>query len=396
MKIINNKILLVVLISTLIGGLSGAVGAIVARVYLMEEIFNLPLMGSDINLSGNINNAGLIIRDAKKIIIEQNDKVSETAANVKTGIVGIFNKIEISETSAANSKKSEPADFRIENYYQLDTELAQGFIITSDGWILSAYIPETYKNDIASSAKAAILDKYAVISSDNKIYPVIDIVLDSANKIAYWRIAANDLPVKRFAASSEIKGGQIVVASNWQGDIFLSSIASIVIGDDAQTKSSDNFSIKIELADLLGKDFGAGFLFNLNNEIVALLDADGKIESANNLLVGMNSLFKTEKIAYPRLGVNYISLDNLLDSQKSVNLKGALIYPNKNGIAIEKNSAAALVGLKAGDIITKINNTEINKDNNLSLLIAKYLPGDEILIEYTRADKTATAKAILK
>ncbi len=396
MKIINNKILLVVIISTLIGGLSGTVGAIVARVYLMEEIFNLPLMGSDINLSGNINNAGLIIRDAKKIIIEQNDKVSETAANVKTGIVGIFTKIEISETNAANSKKSEPADFRIENYYQLDTELAQGFIITSDGWILSAYIPETYKNDIASSAKAAILDKYAVISSDNKIYPVIDIVLDSANKIAYWRIAANDLPVKRFAAASEIKGGQIVVASNWQGDIFLSSIASIVIGDDAQTKSSDNFSIKIELADLPGKDFGAGFLFNLNNEIVALLDADGKIESANNLLIGMNSLFKTEKIAYPRLGANYISLDNLLDSQKSVNLKGALIYPNKNGIAIEKNSAAALVGLKAGDIITKINNTEINKDNNLSLLIAKYLPGDEILIEYTRADKTATAKAILK
>lgn len=113
MKIINNKILLVVLISTLIGGLSGAVGAIVARVYLMEEIFNLPLMGSDINLSGNINNAGLIIRDAKKIIIEQNDKVSETAANVKTGIVGIFNKIEISETSAANSKKANQLIFAL-------------------------------------------------------------------------------------------------------------------------------------------------------------------------------------------------------------------------------------------------------------------------------------------
>jgi len=64
-----------------------------------------------------------------------------------------------------------------------------------------------------------------------------------------------------------------------------------------------------------------------------------------------------------------------------------LIYKNLDGIGVIKGSPAALAGLKERDIITHIDNIEINKDNDLKQVLQNYLAGDKIIIRYIRNKK---------
>jgi serine protease Do len=62
---------------------------------------------------------------------------------------------------------------------------------------------------------------------------------------------------------------------------------------------------------------------------------------------------------------------------------------------VQKESAAEAAGLKEGDVITKVNDTEINKPEDLSEIIRKQKPGDEVTINYLRDGKKKSAKAKL-
>lgn len=392
MKNFNNRIIIIAILATVFGTLSGIVGTIITRVYLLEDIFNLPLLG-DINLSGGIDNiSGLVIRNAKKIVIEQNDKVDETVNNVKSGIVGIYEKI---DNTVVDPKKT-TTSFIPSDYYDSKGEDGQGFIVTSDGWIVSNFIPDSYKNESATGTKEAIFKKYVVVSNDKKIHQVKNIIIDPLGKYAFWQITASDLPVKRFVNQEDIKNGQLIVATNWDGEVLISSIISKTENENELIRSSDDFFAVIKIAEKSGSDSLEGFIFNLNSEIIGIINTDGQAELVSNLIPCMSCIFKTGKIAYPKFGVNYIDLSRVFNSEKNNTAKGALIFPNKSGVAVLKGGSASVAGLKEGDIITKVNNTEINSDTSLTSQINKYLSGDELTVEYIRDNKTATVNVVLK
>ncbi len=76
-------------------------------------------------------------------------------------------------------------------------------------------------------------------------------------------------------------------------------------------------------------------------------------------------------------------------------LSGALVYKNKQGIAVVKNSAAESAGLKEGDIIISIDGVKINQDNDLADMIQRHIAGDKIRISYARAGKTYDVEIVL-
>ena len=99
--------------------------------------------------------------------------------------------------------------------------------------------------------------------------------------------------------------------------------------------------------------------------------------------------------------MNYLDLTESLGLSNDVTenrLKGAVLIGDakRNIMAVAENSPAAKAGLKAGDIILKINNEEINERNSLTKLIQDYTPGKEIILTISREGKEQEVKVILE
>ncbi|MCK5509936.1 PDZ domain-containing protein [Candidatus Parcubacteria bacterium] len=389
MKKTNNKIILIVVLATIFGMLSGLVGTVIARVYVLEKAFNIPLLG-EINLSGNyFGQQGLVIRGAKKVIVEQNTKALETINSANNSIVAIFEKKKITDEKSDKNIKN-----IIETAYNLKDEVGQGLVITSDGWIISSYTPKSYNSDIATKTKENIIAGYVIIDNNKKIYSIEKIILDTVTGYSFWKIQANDLPVKVFVEAKNVHNGQMVLAVNWDGSSFLSTIVDKNKDDKKLYKTSDNFFNKIKLAAVPSSDFWGSFVFNLNSDLIALIGNKGEIKLISDLAPCIDCLLGNEKIEYPKLGINYLDLSDFVFNKDHIN-KGALIYPNETGTAVNKGSLAEKAGLKTGDIILSINNILLDETNKLENILKHFSVKDEILIKYLRDNKEFEVKIVL-
>jgi putative serine protease PepD len=63
--------------------------------------------------------------------------------------------------------------------------------------------------------------------------------------------------------------------------------------------------------------------------------------------------------------------------------------------SVEPAGPAAAAGLKAGDVVTKLDNHVLADGTDLIALVRKYAPGTVVPIEYRRGSKTATASVTL-
>lgn len=380
---INSKILGIVILSTIFGLSSGMVGTLLTRVYLLEESFNVPMFG-EIDLSGSsYAGQGLVISNPKKVVVEQNNKVTETVKSVSGNIVGIFEK--------KVPAKPEETLLDLNSYYSKKDKIAEGLIITSDGWILSNYIPQELKEanfkkeELLTQKKAEVENSYVIITSDNRVYVVDNVMIDDLRSLSFWHVSETAFPVKKFVLRDELLNGQILVGVDWDKNVVLSSILGVKQLNKTAVKSSDDFFEEILLSDELNSEFGDGFFFDLNGNLAAVRNLSGKIIPIYSYQSCINCLLNGDEVVRPSLGVNYVNLSELVPVDNEMKeLKGALIKKDAKGVAVIKDSAADLAGLTEGDIIISVNNVEVNKTNDLSHIISTYKSGDEVLIIFDR------------
>jgi S1-C subfamily serine protease len=107
--------------------------------------------------------------------------------------------------------------------------------------------------------------------------------------------------------------------------------------------------------------------------------------------------FGTVQRAY--IGISYPK-DNLSDEEKreiekeiGTSLKeGEGVYT----LSVPEGGAAAIAGLKKGDLITKINGVAVTSGAELQEQVARFKPGDKITVNYRRAGKDNIANITLK
>jgi serine protease Do len=91
--------------------------------------------------------------------------------------------------------------------------------------------------------------------------------------------------------------------------------------------------------------------------------------------------------------------DMEMDAQSNVAFLGVSSENAKTGGAqieeVTKGSAAEKIGLKRGDIITKINETKVGGPEELTEAIHKYKPEDKVVVTYTRLGKEQKSTAVL-
>jgi hypothetical protein len=362
---IKKNTILVISLSVVCGLAAGVLGGIVTRNYIFNDLSS-PYTNQEVNLTNlNNTNSNLVIQDPKKVVINQDQEVAQTINSLSTSMVSVFKEI----NSKTDTDSTKP------NYYSLDNPLFLGLIMTSDGWAMSS-LPDDMKKDF--SAKG-----FVAITADRKVYKIdeISVLKNLPGDIIFFHLAsASNLSVRKTAPRSELALGQSLLVIDNQNNVWPTTLASFKKTPDVL--NSDSLNARLELAnnsDALQKN---SLIFNLSGDLVAIINANKEVTPAFAYDSYWQSLWKTGETIRPFLGVNYLDLASAKIPSKNLD-KGALIYPNDK-VAVVKGSPAAAAGFIAGDIITWIDNNELDKNDDLADIITTYKSGDKITISYLR------------
>lgn len=361
----NNKkySFLTVIVIIFLAFVASLFGAVFTHYYLFTNS-SISYLNREVNLNDlGSGRSNIVINDVKKVVVNQDIKITETVNSLRTSLFRVYKKID---------KKS------ITNYYDLDNPLFISLAISSDGWLL-ATIPNKVSN--AFSPK-----EYVAISSDKQVYEIdkkINITGLPGELVFFHLLKANNLKIRDNITRNNIFLGKSVLVLKDYNNILLSSISSF--RKEIGVYNSDKVNSYLQIANVLQKNFSNSFVFDLAGHLVAIIDSNNNIIPAFNYNYYWKSFFEDKSITRASLGVSYLDLSKTkrLDSG---NGKGAWII-NLSRRAIVKNSPADLAGLKEGDIITWVDDNEINSQNDLSDIISQYKPGDIIDVVYLRDGK---------
>ncbi len=276
-----------------------------------------------------------------------------------------------------------------------------GIILTEDGLIMT-------NKHVVSSDQAS----YSVITNDGKEYKNAKVLArDPINDVAFVKIDAHGLKPAELGDSSTLEVGQRVLAiGNALGQFANSASEGIISGLGRPITAGDQFSSSSEnLTDLIQTDAAinpgnsggplvniAGQVIGMNTAVAGNAQNIGFSIPINEVQVAIKSVRAGSKISHPYLGVRYTDLTPDLAASKSINVtKGAYITGDAQSPAVIAGSPAASIGLKDGDVITKINNDAIDSTHSLTSLIGRYNVGDKVKVTYVRDGKEQTGTATL-
>jgi S1-C subfamily serine protease len=199
------------------------------------------------------------------------------------------------------------------------------------------------------------------------------------------------LPVRKIAARSELALGQSLIVIDNHNNVWPTTLSSFK--KTPEVLNSDTLNARLALANNSEAIQKNSFIFNLAGDLTALVGGDKEVIPAFSYSAYWQSFSQQALVARPFLGLNYLDLSLIRIPEFNL-YKGALVYPGADKIAVAKDSPAAQAGLLAGDVITWIDNQEINSTNDLADLIFNYKAGDKITLTYLRAglEKEVTLK----
>ncbi len=362
-KIINvRKLFLeVVIISVVVGFVAGVTGELFTRAYIFPP--------------AEIESEQILIDELSKEKKEEEGKRKKEAKNVveetKASLAGIY------------AKKFSTSQDVLRQIY-LPSELkGQGFVLTSDGWIL------TDEKILIGFSKENL-----VVSVEGKIFEVEKIVNDKVSGLSFLKVSAEKLAVVKLGDLENLKSSDVVLIMGSDGKVFSTTLQDLSYQPVSQAenlvKSSEEFSDLILLADELDKSYLGSPVVSLSGEVIAVVTKSASQEV--NLAIPIDyikplvfDILRDIEISRPFLGVKYLDLTEGLgiSSEFRQNLdKGALVYRNPL-----VNTPAAIVGLTVRDIILKVDDEEVGVKNSLTKLIQEYESGDKVELVVSREQK---------
>ena len=270
------------------------------------------------------------------------------------------------------------------NYFGYQTTAAaagSGFIITSDGYIVTNYHVIEGANEIK------------VTTYDNKTYEATLIGYDESNDIAVLKIDEKDLTPVILGDSDQMNVGDNVVAiGNPLGELTFSLTAGTVSALNRKITISNTAMNLIQTDCAINSGNSGGALFNSHGEVIGITNAkySGNTTGASIDNIGfaipinsvrniIKSIIEKGYIEKPYIG---ITVYNMASDYQNNNQAGVTIH------SVEDDSPAGKAGLKADDVITEVNGTGLNNFDELKTIISKCSEGDKLTLTISRNGKT--------
>ena len=266
-----------------------------------------------------------------------------------------------------------------------------GVIISDKGYIVT-------NNHVVERA-----DEIEVTLHNNESYKAKVIGTDPSTDIALLQIQGDKLQAVSFGNSDMAEVGEWVMAIGNPFNLNSTVTAGIISAKGRNINIIDDQSaieafIQTDAAINPGNSGGA--LVNLNGELIGINTAIasptgtyagyGFAIPANIVSKVVEDLMKYGMVQRAYLGIMIRNLDgNLMKEENLERSEGSYV---DNLVA---NSAAAEAGIKAGDVITSINEAPVLKSSDLLEQVGMHRPGDEVSITVDRRGKEMTFEVTL-
>ncbi len=277
-----------------------------------------------------------------------------------------------------------------------------GVLITADGYIVT-------NNHVVKGA-----DEINVTLTNKKIYKAKVIGTDASSDIAVIKIEAAGLPYLVYGNSDEIKLGQWVLAIGYPLNLDVTITAGIISAKnrsiDINSRQSDRpVESFLQTDAAVNQGNSGGALVNTSGELIGINSA---IASPTGSYAGysyaipvnivkkvVTDLVKFGTVQRAYLGISYakegLTEEDIKKLETDLNTK----YKDGDGLLITdvlEGGAAKAGGIKAGDILVKINGVAIKTSPELQEQVSRYKPGDKITIVVKRGSKELPIPIVMK
>ena len=307
-------------------------------------------------------------------LTEYSETSTYVASKVLPSIVGIT--IEYSVTSPFGM-----------NYTQTAQATGSGIILTEDGYILT-------NNHVVSSSSSS---SYYSVSEATKIsvnlyndetsYEATIVGTDSVTDLAVIKIDKTGLTAATLGDSDSVQVGEFAMAVGNPLGMQSSITCGVISALDRQVTDSDGKTYTLIQTDAaINSGNSGGALVNSNGEVIGIntLKLSGSGIEGMGFAIPINStksiyeqLIQYNKVKRPYMGISGIDVDEETASYYKL-VVGVYVK------SVEDFSAAQKAGIKAGDVITKVDGTEVKTMNELNEIKNSHNIGDEIKLTVYR------------
>ncbi|WP_298667918.1 Do family serine endopeptidase [uncultured Sphingomonas sp.] len=271
--------------------------------------------------------------------------------------------------------------------------LGSGFIISPDGYIV------TNNHVVAAGMRGAVVTSIRVTLPDRQEYVAKLVGRDAASDLALLKInAPKPLPYVKWGDSAHARVGDWVIAIGnpfGLGGTVTAGIISAVHRVTGAGGANDRF---IQTDASINQGNSGGPMFDMNGNVIGI-NSQIFSQSGGNIGIGfaipaeearpiIDTLMKGGSVKRGYLG---IGIQPMTDD-----IAAALGLPKNAGEIIgrvEPNGPAAKAGLRAGDVVMKVNGTAVTPDTTLSYLIANVSPGSTVRLDVVREGKPVSITA---
>ena len=265
-----------------------------------------------------------------------------------------------------------------------------GFVLSKDGYILTNY-------HVVKGAETVTVTLYS-----GEEFNATYIGGEEDYDIAVIKVEAQDLQPVTLGDSATLNVGDHVLAiGNPLGELTFSMSGGMVSCVDRAINVDGTPFNMIQTDASINPGNSGGPLFNQYGEVVGIVSAKYSQSSGGTSVEGlgfaipMNDVFSMVKDIMTNGYVSNRAYLGITPQTLTEGTAAQFHYDVTAGVFInyvEPDSAAAKAGLKMGDVITKVDDTEIKSVEDLNLAKKRYSAGDTATLEIYRPDGTITVE----
>ena len=275
---------------------------------------------------------------------------------------------------------------------QVESGAGSGVVISSDGYILTCA-------HVVSGASQI------TVTIDDTDYTATVVGEDDTSDVAVLKIDATGLTPATVGDSDSLSVGDNVLAvgnplGELGGTVTSGIVSALNRSVTIQGTSSTNTMSLIQMDASVSPGNSGGGLFNMNGELIGLVNAKSSSSDAEGLgfAIPINDAIEVAQdllengyvSGRPYMGITYIAVtDSQTAAQLNVNAYGVYV------VDVVQGGPADKAGLKAGDRIVSIDGTEIAQKDDLGTLIQQHSAGDTLSITVARDGQMQTVSLTL-